>query len=273
MKPYDFIFACGANCACAMHLRRNGLRDMSSPLDWVGIVPDLASRRDAPLCRRIDLIVGGFTELLEDRSRLQKLEKPPGERDGDPLHDYYRDVGNGLLYYHEFATGVPLESTFPEVKARYVRRIANFYSRLERSKRVLIVCWHAKDEFREENSEYERAVQRMRQRFPGREFHLLVLENDATMARGTAVKVHVADGVDKFVGRFCPENGLLGDAKLVSRCLRGIPRNLDVRIKDASLRLRRGLAGFLSVWHLSSAARRSARDGWLRRFHATRGND
>jgi len=56
---FDLVFSVGEDCSAAMHLRQAGLRDCSSPFDWIC---------HASFLTPFDLLATGLPKLL-----LQKL--------------------------------------------------------------------------------------------------------------------------------------------------------------------------------------------------------
>lgn len=129
MKRYDLAFSLGRACSCTETLRKAGLQYLSFPWDWIA---GNGSDSDI-LCR---------TEIVRERFRdwLRQEDLVPDSRPGGPGKDRYRNTKTGYSYNHDFPKGVPLEVAYPEVKAKYDRRVARFLKMLETAKEVLIAC-------------------------------------------------------------------------------------------------------------------------------------
>ena len=249
-KGFDYVFSCGGDCACAMLLRENGLRDMSSPFDWIG-------QGGVLLEERVRLIEEDFERFLELKN-LRKLEKP--SVDGDPAHDYYVDAGTGLLHYHDFPVGVPLEECYASVRQKYERRIARFKARMSSGGKVLAVWW---DRFlHEDDAAYLNAQKRIQTKYPMCEVHLLAVLDEPEMAVGTMEWKVLSERVVKVSGRFYPISHVCGDRRLAARCLRQIPRSWALRRMALGRLVRCGLANLLSFWHFSREHRKNARRAW-----------
>lgn len=161
----DFAFCLGSSCTATDVLRQAGLQLGTFPLDWIGRLGVSA---------RTDLIVGGFKDFLRaDRLKLECT----GD---DGCHLRYVDTERGTAFFHDFPVGKPLEESFPEVRAKYDRRIARFLRHLQAAKSVLVV-WVG--DFRDErdgisssNAEFSDCLDRLEKRFPGTSFSTLVFD-------------------------------------------------------------------------------------------------
>ncbi len=130
MKRYDLAFSLGRACSCSETLRKAGMQYLSFPWDWIGaeraLKPDLQLRTDS-ICD--GSFHSWFTpddlELVAEYEWYSKI--------------HYRSRSTGLLYNHDFAKGVPLEESFPAVKAKYDRRMARLMDLIGRSKSILLV--------------------------------------------------------------------------------------------------------------------------------------
>jgi hypothetical protein len=129
MKRYDLAFSLGRACSCTETLRKAGLQHLSFPWDWIA-----GNGSDSDILCRTEIVRNGFRDWL----RLEDLV--PDSRPGGPGKDRYRNTRTGYSYNHDFPKGVPLESSYPEVKAKYDRRIARFLKLLGTAKSVLIAC-------------------------------------------------------------------------------------------------------------------------------------
>ena len=124
-ESYDLIFSMGGACSCTSTLRALELQDFSYPFDWIG---------GLTLKERIELMLSGF----KDWFHIEDFEKK-GERLHPQPCDIYINNKTTLLYVHDFALHMPLEKSFPVVKARYDRRTSRLLKNIETAKKILIV--------------------------------------------------------------------------------------------------------------------------------------
>ncbi len=129
MKRYDLAFGLGRACSCTETLRKAGLQYLSFPWDWIA-----GNGSDSDILCRTEIVRNGFRDWL----RLDDLV--PDRRPGGPGKDRYRNTRTGYSYNHDFPKGVPLEKSYPDVKAKYDRRVARFLRLLGMARRVLIAC-------------------------------------------------------------------------------------------------------------------------------------
>lgn len=127
-KKYDIVYSIGHDCACSMYLKKHRLRVVSGPLDWLTSVP---------AHMRFDMILNGFANFM-NQDDFVLIEKDPNIVNDDNC-DYYKNNCTGLYFYHDFATGVPLEKSFGAVAEKYKRRIERFYDNIRDKDRVLMV--------------------------------------------------------------------------------------------------------------------------------------
>ena len=127
-KKYDIVYSIGHDCACSMYLKKHNLRVVSGPLDWLTSVP---------AHQRFDLILNDFAGFM-NMDDFQFVDKDPNITNDDKC-DYYKNTRTGLYFYHDFAAGVPITKTFPDVAEKYWRRIHRFYDNIRNKERVLLV--------------------------------------------------------------------------------------------------------------------------------------
>lgn len=186
---YGFICSIGHFCATAMYLNRHKLRTLSSPLDWVGMGPD-------GLNMHVSLICNDFSGFL----RQDSLEPWPVVKgaDDDLKHDYYVDRNTGMYIYHDFPAGISLSESYPDVWTKYERRISRFYDTIIAAHRTLMV-FHTRTEHPSIDS-IRNAIDRIRNKFPGKQIDLLVIEN--VDMRTESVLREVSDGAYLAQGWF-----------------------------------------------------------------------
>ena len=129
---YDIIYSLGTDCACAEYMKKNNLRAVSGPFDWLN---------HTDFRTRMNCILNDFKDFF-NKEDLKFLPKDPGAAFGnDYSHDYYENR-NSFYYFHDFPVGVPFDKVFGAVKKTYNRRIRRFKKMLKTKRRVLLV-WFA----------------------------------------------------------------------------------------------------------------------------------
>lgn len=236
LRRYDVVFSIGHCCATARYLRRFSLRTHASPLDWIG-------SEHRGFMTYTGYILDDFRGML-DPGFLRKVDAVDEAKD-DPDNEHYEDVRNGFRYFHDYPVGVPLEKSFPEVEAKYRRRISRFQSILRSGKRVLLVFQTRIDHF--EGPEILRRAEEIREKFGNRKIDLLVIEHDP----GTVgiVRKELAPGVTWAVGAFHKReiHPVLGDTALCGEVYGRIRRKgmLADRIRRRFAKLGAKFAGWL----------------------------
>lgn len=128
VKKYNIIYSIGEDCGCAMNLQFNNLRLSSGPFDWL---------THATFEKRFELMLNDFKDFFNYEDFVFLNKDPNAEN--DDKNDYYNNTNTGFYFYHDFTIGVPFDEIFPEVKAKYERRIKRFYENIINNKKVLLV--------------------------------------------------------------------------------------------------------------------------------------
>jgi hypothetical protein len=140
VKKYDFIVSIGRDCACTMYLRNNNMQFKSYPFDWL---------TNANMKKRFELILNDFKDFLniEDLMLIPKYSHIPNDNN----HNYYESKKSEFYFFHDFPANVELEGSFPEVKAKYDRRIKRFYEQVKNNEKVLFVwLYHGENDLSDE---------------------------------------------------------------------------------------------------------------------------
>ena len=135
IHEYDEIISFGFNCNTATALDRIGIRKKSYPLDWVRFVEE-TSNAELGFCGRIALICAKFKDFI-NKSNLyvayDNQDKPQEQHLG--VYNNY----NGLRYLHDFLKGKTIAESYPEVKAKYDRRIKRFMNLINSGKKICFI--------------------------------------------------------------------------------------------------------------------------------------
>ena len=124
VKKYDVIFSLGSACLCSQTLRKLHLQFCSYPLDWI---------TGDDFSNRIDLLASGFKDFFNKEDFALHPEWK------ETKTDVYKNKRTGIIFPHDFPRNIPLESSYPDVKAKYDRRISRLIGNIEKNDRILIV--------------------------------------------------------------------------------------------------------------------------------------
>jgi hypothetical protein len=123
---YDAIFSLGDLCLASIQLRKNNLRPFAGVIDWMG----------SPFLHDVNrLLTNRFTSFME----LQHLTIR-GYANADML--LVSDDTYNIMSNHDFVASkntLTYLATYPEVKAKFDRRIKRFIEKMETSRRILFV--------------------------------------------------------------------------------------------------------------------------------------
>ena len=162
-QKFDAIYSIGYNCPSSMYLKKAHLRGYSGPFDWL---------INADFETRIKLILNNFKDFLDPKD-MAPLAKDPNMFN-DKKCDYYQNLRNGFYFFHDFPIGIPFERVFPEVVARYDRRIKRFYQNINKANTVLLV-WFSHQHNTPDNVLFD-ASNRICAKF-GKQIDFLVIEH------------------------------------------------------------------------------------------------
>ena len=233
-RTYDFVCSFGCDCGCAWHLDTHDLRTASYPLDWIGteaLGPDGTAR----------LVADDFAGFLR-LENLRKSKAQPTDDQSDKKHEFYADVEQHIVFAHEIPTGRSAAEAYPEVKAKYDRRIRRFYKSVRQARSVLFVRWSWRECPTEES--IRRTAEILRKKFPDQTIDFLALRHadvDGVFAR------EIGEGLYLVDGPFHPKGGhpAFGDVAVNAKVFKLI------RLRGKRLRLLRELVRRRLV-HLAS---------------------
>jgi Putative papain-like cysteine peptidase (DUF1796) len=128
---YDAIYSLGDLCLAALQLRKNNLRPFAGPLDWMS----------SPSLPNINRLLKNQFAGFMDKSKLT----PSGYSTGVDSSEQYlclTDMEYGIVSSHDFKASQNTFSnlaTYPEVRAKFDRRIKRFLDILSTGKRILFI--------------------------------------------------------------------------------------------------------------------------------------
>lgn len=123
---YHAIFSLGNLCLASIQLEKNGIRPYAGPVDWVAShnLPDITA-----------LLRNRFTGFM-DYEHLSVEGKS-----SDTLYlvkeNYYNIYSNHDFYTHN--NFPPHLAAYPEIKAKYDRRVVRFLEKMQTSPKILFI--------------------------------------------------------------------------------------------------------------------------------------
>lgn len=181
-RHYDFIFCVGRACIATQSLRRAGLQHATFPWDWVG---------DPGVYERVEHICSDFRNW----PRLEDLEwRQAPELFANRKHVVCRRTG--LFFLHEFDPAKTIEEQYPQLAAKYERRIGRLFSCIRSSKRVLLLCMdspHLKGQT--PLDEGRRCRMALAEKFPGVEFDFMQMHIEPGRSFAERVDEEVEPGL------------------------------------------------------------------------------
>ncbi len=128
---YDAIYSLGDVCLAALQLRKNNLRPFAGPLDWMSSpslpnVSRLLKNRFKGYMDKANLVPSGYSTGVDSKEQYLCLT----------------DTGYQIISSHDFKAS---QNTFtnlasyPEVRAKFDRRIKKFLNILSNGKRILFI--------------------------------------------------------------------------------------------------------------------------------------
>lgn len=109
---YEHIISLGFFCSVASELKRIGIRDCSSPFDWV-ISEDIF--------KIIQLINNNFKDFLSINYLEQNKNYP----------NYYKNIKYKIQFFHDFNEHQACEEQLPTIQEKYNRRINRLYENIK----------------------------------------------------------------------------------------------------------------------------------------------
>lgn len=167
-EKYDLVVSLGANCICSGLLRGINLQDYSFPFDWLG---------GAELKDKIEIVINDFKDFFN----LEDLEKIGSRTNPEPC-DIYKNKRTGIVFNHDFQINVPIEKTYPLVKAKFDRRQNRLLELIKKSKKILFVYVEAPGKTTYEAKYLKEAYELLKNAYPEKEIHLKYISQ---VERGT----------------------------------------------------------------------------------------
>lgn len=180
---YDLVFSFGPACSCSQTLRRAGLQLLSFPFDWIS--PGFGT----PLWNndvrfRADMLAERFGAERSPKGFLHLEDFVySGDHTNGKAKVYNKRLGINFL--HDFPIGVPLEESFPAVKAKYTRRENRLLELIGKSANVLIARLDRPDlDYRTPDDDCRYARELLSRAFAPARFDFLLIQPDASVPFG-----------------------------------------------------------------------------------------
>lgn len=178
VKKYDVVFSLGAACLCSQMLRKKNLQFCSYPFDWIA---------GGDFAFRAGLLASDFKDFF-NKADLSFT----GEPNGSETHpcEVCLNERTQMRFPHDFPSGVDFETAFPEVKAKYDRRIKRLIDDIEQNRDILIVYVMPPREPVESDTVLRECHNKIVRRFPNKNIDLLYISCAAGFSE-TNVSEHV----------------------------------------------------------------------------------
>ncbi|GAB6930268.1 papain-like cysteine peptidase [Paenibacillus sp. JCM 10914] len=124
--PYHAIFSLGNNCLPGIELREHGLRKFAGPIDWMG----------TPVLPQISRMLRNRFQGMLVYPNLQAVNET-----AEGMYNVW-DKEYDLFLNHDFhmhSNSPPHFPAYPDIKAKYDRRIARFLATLASGGRILFI--------------------------------------------------------------------------------------------------------------------------------------
>ncbi len=177
-QKFDLIISIGADCACTSYLRRFNLQNSTYPFDWIVL---------APFQTMLDMIGNHFENFIN----IEDFEKLPLA--AATSHSSYVNKRTKYAFYHDFSSTQSLEECFPEVHARYERRINRMYEEIDKASSLLFV-WRSRDKQLDEDT-LKGAHATLSSQFPSKDIKLLIIEHKEVEDE---LMTHISEGILKI---------------------------------------------------------------------------
>ena len=187
-KNYDLVFGLGPACSASQAIRKAGLQSLSFPFDWIG--PTFGRPGwEHDLQRRADLICSEFKDWLRPEDFTFLGPHTNGK-------DKYYNNRLELTFLHDFPVGSSFQGYFPALVEKYHRRCSRLLELIRRSKKILIVRVERPDlDYRTPLDDCRYARKRLSEHFAPAQFDVVLLQCDASLARGEIREEPIEDGI------------------------------------------------------------------------------
>lgn len=165
-EKYDLIFSLGTTPITSDILKENELQIFDFPFDKIC---------GGDFFTRMNLLLSGCQNFMIQKD-IAILKNTP--REGMVQ---YKDMRTGFIYPFDYNPALPVENNFPSVKLRYDKYIKNLRICMNNAKKILIVYIEdptIKEDEETNSSLVIEACQRLKVKYPKKDFHLLYVRND-----------------------------------------------------------------------------------------------
>ncbi len=165
-EKYDLIFSLGSTPITSDILKESELQIFDFPFDKIC---------GGDFFTRMNLLLSGCQNFMIQKD-ITILKNTP--REGMVQ---YKDMRTGFIYPFDYNPALPVENNFPSVKLRYDKYIKNLRICMNNAKKILIV--YIEDPMLKEDEEINsslviEACQRLKAKYPKKDFHILYVRND-----------------------------------------------------------------------------------------------
>lgn len=173
-RKYDLIFSFGEACLCASILKSLGLRELSSPYDWM---------YGSTFEGRVNLFLNNFKNFL-NKENLVFI----GQRDNPEPCDIYENTSTNMVFNHDFPLNTPLDDSFYIVKEKYNKRINRLFDKIKTAKKVLIVYMELPDsKDKVDEKKIRESIIKINKKFNTSKIDILFIRHDDNLKDGELI--------------------------------------------------------------------------------------
>lgn len=186
MKTYDLIVSLGEACSCSDTLRLCKLQEFSYPFDWL---------YGSNLLDRVKILTSRFENFL------RKEDLVFAHAVSSVSCDAYYNNFNDITFNHDFPMGIPLDESFPEVKAKYNRRINRLFEKIDQAQNVLFVHMELSGTTKKfgKNDILMQIQKDLQDAFPSTRCDFLYLEHMDILKPNRIISRNICRGVDEVM--------------------------------------------------------------------------
>lgn len=213
-KKYDYIISLGKVCHCSALLNNNGLKLFDGPWDWSGTgraegiykrLKVLYKNFDhcldykdfTPVHPKYDGELGGFTEALEHKKTIVKMQ-PPSNKEL-PVYN----LKTLTYYYHDFFEHKSIKEQFPAFKEKYERRYVRNNSFIEAADSVLLIYMshiaNQKKDVHLDDTKIVSHIKRLRAKYPTKNIDLYMFDHSPNFHDGNYARSVLDVGVIRYI--------------------------------------------------------------------------
>lgn len=219
-ENYDLIFGLGASLLTADFLKKKNFQIFDFPFDYIN---------GSNFLIRMSMFLNGCKNFIHKQQISEFGENPLFKR------KQFIDKETQFIYPFDFNPDVPVENSYPTVKARYDKYIKHLYLFLRNAKKILIVYIEDPMTPEEDNDALIiEATGKLKKLYPEKEFNIIYVKNDDNDNENMNVlklNKNAYRFTFKFYGQFIEGTPKILEEKLLSSVFADIKLKADWNTK------------------------------------------